>query len=162
MTINRIKKEKIWLSSQYYHSEAKGCKIINWKTQSKELIRLKSNGLMDCKYCLKHKKIICRCGWEFGHHYKLSKFNIKLNKPMFDTKKEVEEKIKTDSRNGDITELGKKRNKLLNDIYTTINKANDDKSYISMSDISDILKVAFKRDKIRILIRELIKRDEKK
>jgi hypothetical protein len=51
----------------------KKCKLIKIKILSNEMNRHKKGlehdkGKMPCKYCTIHKKIVCRCGWEFGWH----------------------------------------------------------------------------------------------
>ena len=52
--------------SKHYHSEAKGCKI-----EPKKLTYKKGNRVFSIigGYCKTHRKKICRCGWEVGHHF---------------------------------------------------------------------------------------------
>jgi len=43
---------------RYFHSSALGCRIIDCQI-----------GKLKQKYCKTHKKYICRCGYEWGHHF---------------------------------------------------------------------------------------------
>jgi hypothetical protein len=54
--------------NKHYHSIKKGCVIIEKPTLSKEIKRLGECYPMKTKYCNTHKKVICRCGWEFNFH----------------------------------------------------------------------------------------------
>lgn len=47
----------------------KKCKLVNWEFLSTERKRLGETKKIPCKYCPKHKVIVCRCGEEFGSHY---------------------------------------------------------------------------------------------
>ena len=48
----------------HFHSEKNGCKIIK-----KEFKNSRGDKSIHGKYCLTHKKNLCRCGWEWSWHY---------------------------------------------------------------------------------------------
>ncbi len=56
-------------NSPYYHSELKGCKLIKRKIwPSKSSSATDKYRWLDGRYCLTHKTVCCRCGWQFGYH----------------------------------------------------------------------------------------------
>ena len=57
--------QKQW-QFKHYHNTAKGCEIEPRKLRYKRGTRIFSiNG----GFCKTHQKEICRCGWEFSHHF---------------------------------------------------------------------------------------------
>ena len=55
------------LDNQYFHSTEKGCKIVSMTISANN--ENKRINYIQGGYCKKHKVKICRCGWEWGHHY---------------------------------------------------------------------------------------------
>lgn len=71
----------------YNHS---GCRLISKKIRSTEKNRRNTKydtGEINAMYCLDHEKIVCRCGWEFGHHYGTDSKNF----PVINRKREFKE-----------------------------------------------------------------------
>ena len=60
------KKQK--LKNKYYHSKDKGCDLLpQIKIREQQGKKYLTRGFK----CITHKnKFVCRCGWEFGFHYK--------------------------------------------------------------------------------------------
>lgn len=48
----------------FYHTTEKGCELIKVKKKMSD----KKYDVLTCLYCKTHNKLVCRCGWEFGHH----------------------------------------------------------------------------------------------
>jgi len=49
----------------HYHSQLKGCTLIKFYVR----FRNDKTRWIEARYCITHKTICCRCGYEFGHHY---------------------------------------------------------------------------------------------
>jgi len=58
-------------TSEYFHTDAEGCKVVHKAQYMKELPNkeeLKTGPKINGKYCAVHSVAICRCGWEWTHH----------------------------------------------------------------------------------------------
>jgi hypothetical protein len=53
------------MKKDYYHVPP-GCKVINRRYHRDSA---GSVGPIEGSYCRTHKKELCRCGWEWFHHY---------------------------------------------------------------------------------------------
>ena len=60
------------LTNQFFHATIKDC-----KTQTVKYYPEKGKIIL-AHYCLTHKKLCCRCGWQFGRHW--GKFHSALPK----------------------------------------------------------------------------------
>jgi len=60
----------------FYHSKALGCKIRNKKFPAKG--RYETHFIKGLR-CSTHKKDLCWCGYEWGHHYNTD--SLAMNKP---------------------------------------------------------------------------------
>jgi hypothetical protein len=61
--------------SKHYHSEGNGC-LIHLKDIEIQDGKIKT---MPGRYCETHKVNICRCGWEFGHHFDGKEYNTNID-----------------------------------------------------------------------------------
>lgn len=54
---------EIQQKSPYFHCLEKGCKIkVKFIDTDKNSVRIRGS------HCITHRKDICQCGWEWGHH----------------------------------------------------------------------------------------------
>jgi len=70
--------------SRFFHSEDKGCQLKETKMAVKSkggLIRF-----IPVMSCLTHEIDVCRCGWEFGHHWNTH------SKLLYNAKEEAKKK----------------------------------------------------------------------
>lgn len=59
-----IEAVKVQKKSKYFHNEKKGCKI-----EEKLIPTGRHSDYLKGAYCKTHQKDLCRCGWEWSHHY---------------------------------------------------------------------------------------------
>ena len=50
--------------SRFFHSEDKGCDIVEQKIQSRT-----GSFLVSILFCKTHEVDCCRCGWQIGYHF---------------------------------------------------------------------------------------------
>lgn len=59
-----LKAKAVEDASIFFHSEDKGCKIVEEAIYCK-----KARKMMRIKHCYTHHADCCMCGWEWGEHY---------------------------------------------------------------------------------------------
>lgn len=89
---------KLSSENKYFHSKDKGCKLVFKKyfmRKEKDKAGNEHKYYLRAQFCQTHQKeMVCRCGWEFGHHYEYSKLKKKMKIKYFNKKYEEQGGIK--------------------------------------------------------------------